>query len=96
MRPYFTPIFMTVCLGSIAIVQAVKDLHWSDGYAIAVVLAGCAGFNWWWTFNVRSPRPPMVPAYVAGWTAFIEAGVVAVSIATLAILAAFVAWRLVQ
>ena len=33
---------------------------------IAGRLAGCAGFNWWWTFHTRSTRPPMVPAYVAG------------------------------
>ena len=66
MRPYFTPIFMTVCLGSIAIVRVVNDPHWSGGYAVAGRLAGCAGFNWWWTFHTRSTRPPMVPVYVAG------------------------------
>jgi hypothetical protein len=42
-RDYLIPILMTVCLGSIATVQVVKDPHWSGGYAIAVVLAGCAG-----------------------------------------------------
>jgi hypothetical protein len=46
-RDYLIPILMAVCLGSIATVQVVKDPHWSGGYA--VVLAGCAGFNWWWT-----------------------------------------------
>ena len=87
---------MTVCRGSMATVQVVKDPHWSGGYAIAVVLAGCAGFNWWWTFHTRSLRPPLVSAHVTGWTAPIKAGVVAVSIGTLAILAAFSLWRLIH
>ena len=59
MRDYLIPILMTVCLGSMAIVQVVKVPHWSGGYAIAVVLASSAGFNWWWTYHTRSPRTPM-------------------------------------
>jgi hypothetical protein len=80
MRDYLIPILMTVCLGSMATVQVVKNPHWSGGYAIAVVLASCAGFNWWWTYHTRSPRPPMESVYAAG--------AVALS-AALAILAAF-------
>ena len=87
MRDYLIPILMTVCLGSMAIVQVVKDPHWSGGYAIAVVLASSAGFNWWWTYHTRSPRTPMDSAYVAG--------AVALS-AALATLAAFSLWRLIH
>jgi hypothetical protein len=57
---------------------------------------GLIGFHWWWTFQSRSPRRPLMPAYAAGWPAFLEAGAVALSIAVLTILAAFVAWQRVQ
>jgi hypothetical protein len=94
MRRYLIPTIITACFAWIATVQVVRDPHWPGGYPVAVVLAGCAGFNWWWTFRTQSPRPPIAPQHVEGWTAFIEAGAVAVAVGMLAIRAGWIAWRI--
>jgi hypothetical protein len=52
MRRYLIPAIITACFAWIAIVQVVRGPHWSGGYPVVVVLAGCAGFNWWWTLAV--------------------------------------------
>jgi hypothetical protein len=53
MRRYLIPAIIAACFAWIAIVQVVMDPHWSGGYpVVVVVLAGCAGFNCWWTLAV--------------------------------------------
>jgi hypothetical protein len=79
-------------LGCVAIWQ----VAWHRDWVLVAWIAVCIGFHWWWTFQSRSPRLPLMPAYATGWPAFLEACAVAVSIALLTILAAFAVWRLVQ
>lgn len=52
LRRYLIPAIIAACFAWIAIVQVVMDPHWSGGYPVVVVLAGCAGFNCWWTLAV--------------------------------------------
>ena len=92
MRRYFASIVITIGLGSVAIWQAA----WQPDWVMVAWIVFCIGFNWWWTFQNRSSRLPLMPAYTTGWAAFLEAGAVAVSIATLTMLAAFTVWWLVQ
>jgi hypothetical protein len=92
MRRYFASIVITIGLGCVAIWQ----VAWHRDWVLVAWIVVCIGFHWWWTFQSRSRRLPLMPAYATGWPAFLEACAVAVSIAVLTILAAFAVWRLAQ
>jgi hypothetical protein len=68
MRRYFASIVITIVLGSVAVWQ----VTWHRDWVLVAWIVVCVGFNWWWTFQSRSPRLPLIPTYATGWPAFLE------------------------